>query len=96
MILHAFYSQKMADANGTFLYRNAEGKIIEATLITKDKHDGPAWDDTVYLGEVVEFVYRCESGSLNNVEPGTKESVKKIIEMWAREDQRNNDPSRWN
>ena len=95
-ILHAWYSATMARISGTYLYENAQGETIEATTLTKTKECPCAWDDTVYLGEVVKFINRGSEGELDKDRVDLVMDVKKIFEFFDREEERAKDPNRWN
>ena len=62
MILHAWYSPKMAEFYGGFVYARADGSEIVITSATKTREYAPGWDDMENRGEVVKFVRRIDTG----------------------------------
>lgn len=94
--LHAWFSLTMARISGTYIYQNAKGETIEATTLTKTKECPCTWDDTAYLGEVVKFISRGSEGELDKETDDMDMDVRKIFELFDREEARMKDPNRWN
>ena len=53
---HGWFSQKaVAAGSGLFIYLNKDGKEVRVSAVTPTMSDPFAWDDSVYVGEVVRF-----------------------------------------
>ena len=63
MILHAWYSAKMAATAPVSVYAREDGSEVVVTAVTTAPEYAPGWDDIVSLGEVVEFVRRYDTGA---------------------------------
>ena len=64
---HAWYSAKMAELRGTYLYQSKSDPsvTIEAAIVNASPTEhGTGWDDMVYLGEVGKFINAGRKGSI--------------------------------
>lgn len=94
--LQAWYSDRMAKVNGTFLYRKENGEIVKGTIATLTMEHGCLWDDMVYLGEIVRCLGRETDGEITNVDYENEADVRKMFEIIDREEKQDNNPLRWN
>lgn len=53
---HAWWSDKQRKIYGEWIYRAPDGRNVNCTCVSETLEEGPKFDDTRYLGEVVEYV----------------------------------------
>lgn len=65
-IWHAYYSNKQAQLGCNILiYRTVDGREVACTEV-KDNKTGQNFDDSKYIGEVVQYVRCLREGSENS------------------------------
>lgn len=52
---HAYYSDKMAERNGTVIYEREDGSEVECTAVETPPHT-LGWDDVQDLGPVTRYL----------------------------------------
>ena len=63
--MRAYYSQKMADMDGTILYRGVDGSDVCCSTVSKlDGDHGTKWDDIKFVGLVEGMIARKSWGRL--------------------------------
>lgn len=54
--LYGWYSSKCANSIGYVVYTTPENQEVRVTNVTRIPEDNSKWDDTIFRGEVLEFV----------------------------------------
>jgi len=58
--MFAVYSEKQRKLVGLVEWSRPDGSIVQATSVGQSRNAGCVWDDTIELGEVVQFLRRVE------------------------------------
>lgn len=63
--LYGWFSQNSKNqGNGSSIYEHVDGTHVEITVVCKSNTDaGTSWDDIVCIGEVKQWIKKCDGGN---------------------------------
>lgn len=62
--LYGWFSVQQSKVTGIVVYKDANGKEIECSLVTSTPENVTKWDDIAFLGEVTTYIRRVKEGEL--------------------------------